>query len=689
MKKDQAKKRIEKLKQEINYHRRLYFVEDRQEISDSALDSLKHELSTLETAYPDLITPDSPTQRVGGAPLSAFKKVQHAERMLSLNDAFSFEEVKEWEDRLVRLLGQKQWSYFVDVKFDGLAMSVVYEDGMFTRAATRGDGTIGEDVTHNVRTIESIPLKLEGNTIPRRVEIRGEVLMTKDEFERVNEQLKKDGKETYANPRNLAAGSIRQLDANITASRKLRFFGWDGETSPCPPAVSEGGVSVVSGETWQGRVSTRSDQYMFLQSLGIPISGYYTVCATLAEVERVYQKIQKKREKLPYWIDGIVVKINEIDIAEKAGVVGKAPRGAIAWKFPAEEVTTLIQDIQVQVGRTGVLTPVARFEPVQVAGTIVSRATLHNQQEIDRLDVRVGDTVVIRKAGDIIPEVVQVLPKLRPRNAKKFRIPSRCPICHSAVESKHIGAGKQGVGLYCTNRTCFAQRVNALVHFVSRQAFDIHGLKDKLIELFVQQGLVNTPSDLFDVSVDVLKNLEGFKEKKANNIVDAIQSRRRITLDRFIYALGIPQVGIQTARALAQNVTTVSAFQHVSEDDLLAVEDIGPIVAKSILDWLADSIHQKIVNRLLEKVTIEPMSVTSHPQKLHGLTFVFTGELEKYSRDEAESMVRSLGGKTSSSVSAATNYVVVGENPGSKLEQAEKFGVKVIDEDEFVKIIRV
>src|SRR3989344_1030524 len=609
MKKDQAKKRIEKLKQEINYHRRLYFVCDRQEISDSALDSLKHELSKLETVYPDLITPDSPTQRVGGAPLSAFKKVNHTERMLSLNDAFSFEEVKEWEERLVRLLGKKQWSYFVDVKFDGLAMSVVYEDGMFTRAATRGDGAVGEDVTHNVRTIESIPLQIEGNTIPRRVEIRGEVIMMKDEFERVNKQLKKDNKETYANPRNLSAGSIRQLDPAITAGRKLRFFGWHVETSPWG----------VSDKTWQRHVSTRFDQYTFLKLFGIPTSGYHAVCRTLDEVEKIYHKVERIREKLPYWIDGIVVKVNECDVAQKAGIAGKAPRGAIAWKFPAEEVTTVVKDIHVQVGRTGVLTPVALFEPVQVAGTMVSRATLHNQAEIDRLDVRIGDTVIIHKAGDIIPEVVQVLPKLRLHGARKFRLPLACPICHSRVESKKIGKGEQGAGLYCANKQCFAQRVNTLIHFVSRQAFDIVGLKDKIIELFIQQGLVNEPADLFDLTIGTLKTLEGFKDKKARNIVDAIQSRTHISLDRFIYALGIPQVGAQTARALAAHFSSLKSLENASEQDIMTIEDIGPIVARSVNAWFHDQDHQQVVEHLLRKVTIEHSGEKVSSKKLHEL----------------------------------------------------------------------
>ena len=671
MKEDQAKQRIEKLKQEIHYHRRLYFVEDRQEISDSALDSLKHELVQLEKEYPDLITHDSPSQRIGGEPLSAFKKVTHTERMLSLNDAFSFDEVKEWEGRLIRLLGTKQWSYFVDVKFDGLAMSIMYENGVFARAATRGDGIIGEDVTQNVRTIESIPLKLEGKSIPRRVEVRGEVMMMKDEFERVNKQLKKDNKEIYANPRNLSAGSIRQLDPKITASRKLRFFGWD-----------------VSDETWQRHVS-RSDQYEFLKSFGIPTSGHHAVCHTLDEVEKIYHKIERIREKLPYWIDGIVVKVNEIDVAQKAGIVGKAPRAAVAWKFPAEEVTTVVKDIQVQVGRTGVLTPVALFEPVRVAGTTVSRATLHNQAEIDRLGVRIGDTVIIRKAGDIIPEVVQVLPKLRPRSARPFRIPSACPICHSRIESKKIGKGEQGVGLYCTNKQCFAQQVNALIHFVSRSAFDMRGLKDKLIELFVQQGLISEPADLFDLTVDALKILKGFKNKKARNIVDAIQSRTHISLDRFIYALGIPQVGAQTARALANDLKSLNNLKSATEDALMAIEDIGPIVAKNVREWFCDRLHQQIITRLLSKIAIESQTGKAQSKKLQGLIFVFTGELSEYSREEAEELVRSLGGKAMSSVSKDTDYVVVGDGPGSKLTKAEQLGVKVVDEGEFVKMTRV
>ncbi len=670
MTKKQAEQRVRKLRAEINYHRAMYFTQDRQEISDSALDSLKKELSDIESKYPDLITPDSPTQRVGGIPLDTFKKVEHQTRMLSLNDAFSHNEIQEWEDRLIRLLGKKTWDYFVDVKLDGLAMSVVYQNGVLVRGATRGDGSVGEDVTSNIRTIESIPLKLSGTMIPHYIEARGEVIMTKKEFDVVNKQLHKAGKETYANPRNLAAGSIRQLDPNVTASRQLRFFGWD--------IIIEQGIPI----------STRVDQYKLLQSIGIPTSGYHQVCKTLDEVAAFYQKIQKIRNSLPYWIDGVVVKVNQMAIVERAGVVGKAPRSAIALKFPAKEVTTVVEDIKLQVGRTGVLTPVAIFTPVQVAGTTISRATLHNQAEIDRLDVRIGDTVIIRKAGDIIPEVVTVLPQLRPRGAKPFRIPDHCPVCQSAVVRRTVGKGGKGVGLYCVNKQCFAQRVNMLIHFVARGAFDIVGLRTKMVELFVEQGLVREPSDLFDLILDDLIQLPGFQKRKAYNILHAIQARTMISLAKFLYSLGIPQVGERTARSLADYFGSIEKITQASEQELAYVTDIGPIVACSIALWFQDKFHQAIVAHLLQKVKIEHQEKSFQSGRLSGKAFVFTGELARYSRAEAEELVISLGGTSTSSVSKQTNYLVVGENPGAKLAMAQRLGVLVIAEEEFKRLVR-
>ncbi|MBI4407583.1 MAG: NAD-dependent DNA ligase LigA, partial [Candidatus Kerfeldbacteria bacterium] len=493
-----AKQRIAQLKQTIDHHRYLYHVLDKQEISEAALDSLKHELAQLEEQFPQLVTTDSPTQRVGGKPLPGFKKVKHSRGMLSLNDVFSAKELQEWEQR-VRKLAPGKPQYYAEIKMDGLAVNLRYEAGIFVQGATRGDGKVGEDVTENLKTIESIPLRLLGD-YPAVVEVRGEVYMTKQHFEQLNQR--EDNK--YANPRNVSAGSIRQLDPKMTASRKLSFMAYD--------CVTDLGLQY------------HSEIHQWLQDHGFPSNPHNKICRSLAEVETYHADIMKRRAKLPYWTDGVVVNIDDLELFKTLGVIGKAPRGSVAYKFPAEQATTIVEDIQVQVGRTGALTPVAHLKPVFVAGTTVSRATLHNDDEIKRLDVRIGDTAIIEKAGDIIPDVVKVLPELRSKSSKAYLFPKKCPACGSAVERR---AGE--VAYYCPNPNCFAQERERFYHFVSKTGFDIRGLGPKIIDQLMDEGLIHEYADLFKLTAGDLEPLERFAEKKASNIVADIHARRQIT----------------------------------------------------------------------------------------------------------------------------------------------------------------
>ncbi len=668
MDKQAAIQRIAQLRKEINYHRYQYHVLDRQEISDAALDSLKHELQQLEQQFPELVAPDSPTQRVGGEPLKEFKKVRHRQRMLSLNDIFSVEELQEWRDRLMKLLpASTSLEYFCELKMDGLAISLLYRDGALYRAATRGDGQVGEDVTQNIRTIESIPLQLDLSQLkkpPRDIEIRGEVYMARRDFEKHNVRLAKEGKPTYANPRNISAGSVRQLDPSVTAARKLRFMAYDLPTD----------LGQVTHET----------VHDILRELGFRAGDQNKRCSSLQEVERYHQEIGKKRKSLDYWSDGIVVTINDINTFTQLGTVGKAPRGAVAYKYPAEQATTVVEDIQVQVGRTGVLTPVAHLRPVQVAGTTVSRATLHNMDEIARLDVRIGDTVVIQKAGDIIPDIVQVLEKMRTGKEKKFTMPKKCPICDSPVERR-----EGEVAYYCTNPRCYALQHEQLRHFVSKKALDIDGLGPKILEQLAAADLVKSPADLFDLTEEDLAPLERFAEKSAENLVQAIDAAKQVTLARFIYALGIRHVGEETAIDLAETFGSIDALMEASTEELAAVPDIGGVVAKSVYDYFHDTQNSALIQNLQKKgLTIKKERSPSRGSgSLTGKKIVVTGTLDSLSRDEAKEKIRAAGGRWVSSVSKNTDYVVVGDSPGSKAEKAQSLGVTVLDEADFLKLI--
>lgn len=652
----EAKDRIAKLRQEINRYRHQYHVEDRLEISEAALDALKHELYQLEQEYLDLITPDSPTQRVGGKVAGGFKKVTHDVPMLSIEDAFSRTEVDAWLVRLKKIRPNGTYHFYVEPKMDGLAVSLVYENGVLVRGVTRGDGRVGEDVTHSLRTVEEIPL-----TLPHtgRIEIRGEVYMPKKQLEMLNKELKKKKMPLLANPRNAAAGSIRQVDPKMAAERKLSFMAY----------------RLISDH----HLATHAECHGLLKKLGVPVNPLGMLCNDLNAVEHAYIKLQSKRASLAYWIDGLVVNVNDLPLVEQLGVVGKTPRGILAWKFPAEQGTTKVKDIVVSVGRTGALTPVATLEPVALAGTTVTHASLHNEDEIKRLGLKIGDTVIVEKAGDIIPKIIQVLPKLRTGNEKAFRMPKKCPICGSAVTRR---AGE--VATVCTNRGCFAQEVNRLLHFVSRAAADIRGLGDKIVEQLVQEGLVRTEADFYKLTVDDLKGLERFADVSAQKLVNEIQAHRTLSLARFINALGIRHVGEETARDLAQHFGTFQALRRASREELNAVEGIGDVVAQSIVDFFQSPQELKRVDHLLDVVT--PGQEAGRQQgPLTGTTWVFTGSLNTMSRDDAKRLVRTLGADVSESVSKKTSFIVVGADPGSKADKAQKLGVTILNEQQFLK----
>jgi len=657
MTKDQAKKRIEQLKKLIDHYRYSYHVLDKSLVSDAVNDSLKHELQELENQYPDLVTPDSPTQRVGGKPLEKFHKVTHERPMLSLTDAFSFEEMGEWEKRNKKIINQN-YDYYTELKMDGLAVSLVYEKGIFVQGATRGDGRVGEEVTGNLKTIEAIPLKIKST---KNIEVRGEVFLPIKTFKELNAKYKKEGKPFLANPRNAAAGSIRQLDPKLARERKLDFIGWD-----------------LIGEN----LETHEEVHKKLKDLGFKTIAANKYCKNLKEVEEFKKEIEKKRPNLPYQIDGIVIVINSNRVREELGVVGKAPRGMIAYKFEPEETTTVIENILVQVGRMGTLTPVALLKPVEVAGSTISRATLHNEDEIRKKDIKVGDTVVIHKAGDVIPEVVSVVKELRTGKEKEFHFPKTCPQCGGKV------VRDEGKAAYrCLNKKCFTIKRRSLEHFVGRTAFDMAGLGPKILNKFAEEGLVKDAADLFKLKVEDIQPLERFAEKSAQNIIDTISSHKKIELPRFIYALGIPNVGEEGAFDLAEHFGSIEKLRKASLEEIDALPDIGEIVAQSIYDWFQDKSNLEFLERLI-KVGVKIKGVTAKQGKLAGKKFVFTGGLETLSRDEAKNKAREEGADISETVSKETDYVVVGTEPGEKYDNAKELGVKTIDEKEFLELLK-
>lgn len=663
----EAKERIEKLKKEVNRYRYLYHVQDRVEISDAALDSLKHELYELEQKYPEFITPDSPTQRIGGKPLDKFVKIAHTVPQWSFNDGFTPDELRDFDKRVRKFLTEQNGGksvepdYTAEPKIDGLHVVITYKKGVFVSGATRGDGKIGEDVTQNLKTIESIPLKLEEEL---DLVAEGEVFMKKSVLAELNKEREKKGEALLANPRNAAAGAIRQLDPKIARERRLDCFVYD--------------------LSWAGNFplpETQSAELEKLKKLGFKVSKYWKHCRNIEEVIEVWRDILKKRDKEDYWIDGIVVKLNNNDWQKRLGYTGKAPRWAIAFKFPAEQASTVVEDIVVQVGRTGALTPVAHLRAVQVMGSTISRATLHNEDEIRRLGLKIGDTVIIQKAGDVIPEVVKVLPNFRIGKEVEFKMPKKCPICNSAVIRT-----EGEVATYCTNKKCYAQDLRRLIHFASKKAFNITGMGRKIVQRFVDEKLISSAADIFELTKDDISVLARFGERSADNLIGAIEKAKTITLSRFIYALGIHHVGEEMSYDLSLHFKNLSAIKKAKIEDLMKSADAGPVVAQSIYDWFCDSQNIKLINDL-EKVGVEIIPDIAPEGKFAGKSFVVTGTLESMSREDAHGKIRALGGNVSSAVSAKTSFVLAGENPGSKFEKAKRLGVKVINEKEFLKMI--
>lgn len=675
MTQEEAKKRIEVLKKEIDRNRYLYHVKDRPRVSDAVDDSLKRELSNLENQYPDLITSDSPSQRVGGEPLAKFVKVKHSSSMLSLNDAFSKEELEKWQERLEKLVGKDKIAksgYYCELKMDGLAVALQYQNGVLKTGTTRGDGQVGEDVTNNLRTIESIPLiiqgHLEGGSKNLRgergkFEVRGEVYLPKKEFDELNKIQKEKNLPLYANPRNIAAGSIRQLDPKIAAERNLEFMMYAIPTNL--------------------DLKNHSEEHQLAANLGFKTNQNNKICHNLNEVFKFIEHWSKAREKLPYQTDGIVIGINDKKLFNRLGVVGKAPRGQIAFKFPAEEATSIINNIIVQVGRTGKLTPVAVLEPTLVAGSTVSRATLHNADEIKRKDIKIGDTVIIRKAGDIIPEVVEPIKRMRRGDEKLFHMPTECPICGSKVIKK-----EGEVDSYCKNKNCLVRERRQLEHFVSKGGFEIDGLGPKILEQLIAEGRIKDASDLFTIKSVDLESLERFAEKSSQNLVEAIKQAREIPLERFIYALGIRHVGSQMAVDLAKQFGSLEKLIKAKAGEFDRMYGIGAQVSESLSKWLVDSKNKTLIKKLIDRgVKVKNYHSPVSANKLKGQSFVVTGSLETMTRDDAHKRIVQNGGRISSSVTSKTDYLVVGENPGSKLDKAKRFKTKIISELDLTKMI--
>jgi len=667
---DDWSERAARLKSELNRHSHAYYVLDKPTIPDAEYDKMFRELVALEQAHPDLVTSDSPTQRVGGKPLPQFAQVRHAVPMLSLNNAFGDEEAIAFDRRVKEgLQTEAEVEYAIELKFDGLAINLRYENGLLTQAATRGDGATGENVTANIRTLRAVPLRLHIEHPPRVLDVRGEVLMYKADFAKLNERQRAAGQKEFVNPRNAAAGSLRQLDSRITAQRTLRFFAY--------------GIGLLEGADMPPSHSALLDWY---ETLGLPVCGERAVAHGAQGLLDFFHDIAAKRQQLPYDIDGVVYKVNRLEQQQRLGFVSRAPRFAIAHKFPAEEAMTVVQDIVVQVGRTGAITPVARLAPVFVGGVTVTNATLHNEDEVRRKDIRIGDTAIVRRAGDVIPEVVAYVPELRPDNAREFSMPKTCPVCGSPIVRPEEEAIARCSGGWIK---CAAQRKGGLLHFVSRRAMDIEGFGEQLVDQLVDKHMVTTAADLYKLGLTALAELDRMAEKSAQNVLDALEKSKSTTLARFIYALGIRHVGEATAKELARHFGNLDALLQASEEQLFEVDDIGPVVARSIIDFLSDPLNRELIEQL-RAVGIhwdESEGVERAPKPLQGKTFVLTGTLPNLTRDEAAEKIEALGGKVAGSVSKKTSYVVAGEEAGSKLAKAQELGIAIIDEAGLLQLL--
>ncbi|MFA5778151.1 MAG: NAD-dependent DNA ligase LigA [Candidatus Paceibacterota bacterium] len=667
MQKSEAQKRVKKLREEIARLRDLYHTKDAPEVTDAVYDSLNRELRELIKKYPEFEDLNAPENRVGGKPLDKFVKVKHKMRMLSLNDVFSEEELFDWENRVKKLLTTNaKFEYFCEIKFDGLAVSLIYEKGKFVRGATRGDGFIGEDITENLKTIHSIPLVLKA-PYPEYLEVRGEAVMSKKTLISLNKKNEKEGKTVFANTRNAAAGSLRQLDPKLSAERKLDFFAYDI-------------VEFSSKENLQ----KHSDKHKLLKSLGFEVDQNDAVCKNLNEVISFIRKFEKIRPDFSYGTDGIVISIDDLKLQEVLGVVGKAPRYMAAFKYPAEKATTIIKDVKINVGRTGVLTPLAIFEPTLVAGSMVSKATLHNMDQIERLDLRIGDTVVIEKAGDVIPKVVEVLTRMRNGKEQKIKMLEICPACGGRVEKK-ILSETSSVAYYCTNKKCGAKNERYLEHFVS--VFEIYELGPKILRRFKDEGLITDAADIFTLTREDIAPLERFGEKSAENIINEIKNKKRISLSRFLWALGILHVGEETARDLALHFNTFQNLLNATIEDIYNIENIGPAVSKSLYSFLRDKNNLNFIKKLEKNGVVIEKTEKKKAGKFTGLNFVLTGTLSQMSREIAKEKILALGGKVVGSVSKNTSYVVAGEDSGSKLKTALNLGIKVLNEKEFLNML--
>jgi DNA ligase (NAD+) len=665
-----VKKETEKLREKLRYHEYRYYVLDDPEISDAAYDRMMNRLKELETAYPELVTADSLTVRVGGAPREGFSTVRHARAMLSLDNAFSYEVLRDWDRRVREGSGQEKIEYIAEHKFDGLSISLQYEDGVFTRGVTRGDGTTGEDVTPNVKTIRSIPLRVDAATLkkiklPADFEVRGEIIMTRKAFEALNRKQEETGGKIFVNARNSAAGAVRVLDPAITASRRLDFFAY---------------YLLVDGKAPFGK---HSDSLQALKQLRFRASDDWKLCAGIEAVTAYCDDWDAKREKLAYEIDGVVVKVNSIAIQNELGYTAKAPRWAIAYKYPARQETTLVNDIIVQVGRTGTLTPVAVLEPVQVGGVTVSRSTLHNMDEIERLELQIGDTVLIERAGEVIPHVLRVVKPGKPR--RPFRMPKHCPECGSTIHKD-----EDGVAYRCVNAACPAKRKESLLHFAGRHAMNIDGLGEKIVDQLVDKGLVKDVADLYSLKLEELAVLERMAEKSAQNLLDEVEASKKNSLARLIYALGMRFVGERTGQLLAEHFSSLEELAAGKEEALEEVPEVGPKVAASIAEFFSEPANRQLFKKL-HKAGVHPTAEKRQVKsdKFAGKSFVFTGGLANRSREEAGEIVQQHGGKVSGSVSKKTDYVVVGTDPGSKYEKAKELGVTILSEAELERLLQL
>ena len=667
------KDRYEKLLKMIENHRYLYHVLDKPVLSDEAYDSLMHELRSIEEKHPDWVSPLSPSQRVGGSPLTEFKKVKHEIRQWSFDDVFDFSELKKWEEKVMRMitkepsLKNEKIEYCLELKIDGLKVILNYKDGRFVQGSTRGDGQVGEDVTNNLKTIKSIPFILQKEV---NIIVVGEAWMNKNELEKINKEREKMGEPLFANTRNAGAGSIRQLDPKVTARRKLDTYIYDIDRLV--------GINIPA---------TQSEELQLLKELGFKTNPYYKVVNSLAGIEIFYKEWTKKKDKLEYGLDGIVIKINSRKIQEALGYTGKTPRWGVAYKFPAEQVTTVIEDIVLQVGRTGVLTPVAHLRPVLVAGSVVSRATLHNEDEIKRLDVRVGDTVILQKAGDVIPDIVQVLTDLRSGKEKPYKFPEFVTDCGADGKIERVPGQS---AWRCVSKNSFAQKRRKFYHFVSKKGFDMDGCGPKIVDALLANNLISSFEDLFTLKRGDLLALPRFAEKSVDNLLTSVEKAREISLAKFLVALSINQVGEETAIDLAKHFGDIRKIREASFFDLQKLNGVGPVVAEALVAWFVDKNNIKTLDNLLKQVNIQKVSIVTNQTggKLIGKSFVITGTLSEMSRDEAKAKIRTLGGDVSEAVSVKTTYLVAGENPGSKFEKAQKLDVVILNEQEFIKLVK-